>query len=623
MKTKVWLCSTLLLLILSHKSFAIKDPIKFGKVSIEDLEMTEYPSDPDAAAVVLCSYGSFDSQSNYFTHIYRVKILKKEGYNFANRRFYVNQKSNVKGNTYNLVDGEIVVDKLSNESVFKERITEDFFAVNVSMPNVREGSVIEIKFHYFGIPSEWYFQENIPVAWSELRIDKLTYIDFRETFFGSEDLDIWEESRWVATNIPAFEMEPFMTSRENYITKFEFDLLSIRIPGYFKNYSASWESVSERLMEAHYFGDILGTGSYLGKVAKEIKATDTTDERKIIAALDYIHQNIEFNGKDRYTSSYHSLSGARDEGIGNSADLNLTLIRLLDKLDFEVYPVVLSTKDNGILSPVYASFQRLDYVLAYVKLGDEFILLDATDKQLPYYMLPKKCINWRGRMIDVDKSKWVDLTTPYIDDKLAYYELSLQKDLSLTGKLSYIKKGYAAYDFRKELEDYNDFDEYVEHLMDEYPEIEITDAKLEGLENVYEPIKEVYEVKINNHAQSIGNTVYLTMTLLENIEDNPFKAKERRYPIDLIIPTQHKGVVKISLPENFVVDELPEQIRLLLPNNDAAYTYSISSMNNMIMLNYNLSINKELFLETEYDDLKAFYNEVVNKQSEPSIISVN
>ncbi|OQX78501.1 MAG: hypothetical protein B6D64_06515 [Bacteroidetes bacterium 4484_276] len=622
MKINIWICIFQIALFVSQTCLGAKDPVKFGKVTIEELEMKEYLPDPDAAAVVLCSYGYYDNKSHYFTHVFRVKILKKEGYNFANRKFRVSQKSSIKGNTYNLVDGKVVVDKLSRESIYKERITEDFCVVNVAMPNVREGSVIDLHIHYFGFPWNWYFQEDVPVVWSELRIDKPHYIRFRETFFGNEPLYIRENNRWVAKDVPAFEEEPFMTSRENYITKFEFDILSISIPGYFREYSVSWESVSKILMENRQFGSVLNSGSYLNKVAKGINSKYQTQEAKIVAALDFVHETIEFNGRDRYTAKCHTLSGARDEGIGNSADINLTLIRLLEKLDFEVYPVVLSTKENGILSLVYASFQRLNYVLAYVKIGDGFVLVDGTDKYLPYYMLPKKCLNWKGRLVDKDASRWIDINTAYKDDQLSYYELSLQKDLSLTGKLSYIKMDYAAYDIRKKLENYNSIDEYVEYLTKGHPDIEIIDAKITGIEDVYGPVKEEYEVRITNHAQSIGNTVYLTMTLLEKIEDNPFKAEERRYPIDLNYPVLHRGVVKISLPEYFIVEEIPEQVHLLLPNNDATFTFSISNINNTIMLNYKLAVNKELFLETEYGDLKAFYNEVVNKESEPIIITV-
>jgi hypothetical protein len=50
------------------------------------------------------------------------------------------------------------------------------------------------------------------------------------------------------------------------------------------------------------------------------------------------------------------------EGTGNSADINILLVNLLNKLAITSYPVILSTRDNGTLSPFYPSRSRLNYV---------------------------------------------------------------------------------------------------------------------------------------------------------------------------------------------------------------------------------------------------------------------
>ena len=103
-----------------------------------------------------------------------------------------------------------------------------------------------------------------------------------------------------------------------------------------------------------------------------------TDVEKLKAALDYVHE-IEFDGSDRCFATEVNFTYNLREKKGNSADLNLMLIKLLDKMDFTVYPVVLSTKDNGLLSPVNPSLRKLNYVLAYVQIDSNYVLVDATD----------------------------------------------------------------------------------------------------------------------------------------------------------------------------------------------------------------------------------------------------
>jgi len=102
---------------------AQKAPVKFGNIDIRDLEMTTYHNDTTAPAVILCDYGYFDARNIMFTRIIRIKILKKEGYNWANRVFSTSSKSDIKGVTFNLVDGKIVETKLQSKSIFAEKVS--------------------------------------------------------------------------------------------------------------------------------------------------------------------------------------------------------------------------------------------------------------------------------------------------------------------------------------------------------------------------------------------------------------------------------------------------------------------------------------------------------------------
>src|SRR5688572_32323941 len=72
-------------------SLSQKAPLKFGDASIEDLKMTRFEKDTSAAAVVLTDYGvskiEYNQSSGWFKvnfdRITRIKILKKDGYSFA------------------------------------------------------------------------------------------------------------------------------------------------------------------------------------------------------------------------------------------------------------------------------------------------------------------------------------------------------------------------------------------------------------------------------------------------------------------------------------------------------------------------------------------------------------
>jgi len=97
---------------------AQKAPIKFGEVSPDELKMVSYPGDTSAAAVILCDYGYLNIQTALFTRTLRIKILKKEGYNWANHSYPSTETSTIKGITTNLENDKVVQEKLKNESIF-------------------------------------------------------------------------------------------------------------------------------------------------------------------------------------------------------------------------------------------------------------------------------------------------------------------------------------------------------------------------------------------------------------------------------------------------------------------------------------------------------------------------
>jgi hypothetical protein len=161
----------LLLFFVATQVFGQKAPIKFGKVELSELEMTVYPNDTSAPAVILCDYGFFDAERFNFTQITRIKILKKEGSHFANRMYNTESKAFVRGATYNLVNGEIIKTKLENSGIFVERETYNDNRIRVTMPDVKVGSVLEIEASFHGFPFKWHFQDRIPVMWSELVLE--------------------------------------------------------------------------------------------------------------------------------------------------------------------------------------------------------------------------------------------------------------------------------------------------------------------------------------------------------------------------------------------------------------------------------------------------------------------
>jgi len=329
--------------------------ISFDKVTIDELKMSAYPADTAASAVLLLDLGFFEGTRVTFTRKMRVKILTKAGLDWGNWSFRTPTKGDFKVVTHNLENGQIVSEKADSKSIHTEEIFDGVELYKVFAPSVKVGSVIDITYSFVGLPFEWRFQERIPVVVNELILEPADYVKYGKTFFGFQHVETISPRQWRANNMPAFHEEPFMNTYSNYITKFEFQIESIGSGNYYLAYSTTWKKVAENLLDISRFGGTIKQSAFLNDFAKETKGKGLGKKELIQAAYEYIQQNLKWDGSDRLLASQDVRNRFMVTHSGTSADINLCLIALLNKLDVTTYPIVLSTRQNGLLVP----FSRL------------------------------------------------------------------------------------------------------------------------------------------------------------------------------------------------------------------------------------------------------------------------
>ncbi len=605
----------LILLSVMQSAWSQPAPAKYGKVDLADLQMTVYDLDTTAEAVILCDFGVFNTNTFEFTRFKRIKILKKTGYDFVNETYYIQGTGAIRGCTYNLENGTIVESKLKAESIFRERVYGDNYRYKVAMPDIKVGSVVDITYTFPGIPGEWHFQDRIPVRWSELRIPDSPYVTFQKSYFGYEPLFINEQGRWVGKNMPAMRPESYVTTIDNYLTKFEFEIQSITFPGYYRFYTTSWDAVNTFLLKDENFGATLEIVTFLGPDLKILKESNLQGIPLMKAACDITKKHIKYNDTETiYTTAELGLSYRK--GSGNCADINMTLVALLRKLDFDAFPIVLSTRKNGMISLAFPTIDKFNYVIAGVRYNDKVYYFDATEPNLPSGMLPFRALNGKGRIIAKQGSAWVDLA-PTVDQKeVILCAMKMDENGTLSGTITYTDIDYEAYYSRNNYKDFNSQDEFVKDIESDFPGLTIHSFKFEDLDSIHKPLKEIMEVSITGYADIIGDMISLRPMLIEQLESNPFKVEKRKYPIDYGHPMRSRYILNVELPEGYEIAEMPKPSNIQLPEKSAKFNYSVSLNGNVIQFMANFEISRTVFYESDYQLIKEFYNQVIAKQSE-------
>jgi transglutaminase-like putative cysteine protease len=650
---------------------AQKPPVKFGDVSIDDLKMNRYDKDSSASAVVLADYGEsilqYDQNKGFVLHferITRIKILTKDGLdqgNFSIPLYHDSGNdekiSGLKAVTYNLENGKIVESKLKNDGIFKEKYDANLDFTKVTLPNVKEGSVVEITYNvlsdfWFNF-QDWEFQSKVPIRWSEYRARIPEYFNYDKYMQGYIPLDINENTsnpssititskergdgrvaqtqfysdkidfienrfRWAAKDVPAFKPEPYITSARDYSSKINFELASTQFPNQpVKKYMGSWEDINRQFSESPEFGDQVSGNSFLKRTVEEITAGIVEPEEKIRAISNYVKQNITWDETSRkYTSK--PLKKVAEDKKGNSAEINLLLASMLDKAGVSVYPVLLSTRDHGFIREETPISSQFNYVVCLSMVGEKSFLLDATERLLPTEVLPERCLNGKGFVVSKSGYKWIPLQSTIKSKVVVNADLEITKEMGLSGKLQIDRGGYDGLAGRKRYFS-NDETEYVKNFVGSRP-WEISKTEITNTKEIQQPMKEAYELIMSDQMTSAGNQIYLNPLLIYRIEENPFKLKNREYPVDFSSPFDRVYMCRIKIPEEYRVDELPKPKVMALPSNAGKYTYSVTQSGNILSVVSSLQINRSIFDQAEYPNLREFYNMVVAKQSEQIVL---
>jgi hypothetical protein len=306
------------------------------------------------------------------------------------------------------------------------------------------------------------------------------------------------------------------------------------------------------------------------------------------------------------------------KGSGNVADINLLLIAMLKEAGIDAFPVLVSTKNNGI--PFYPTKDGFNYVIASVKNGDTTYLIDATEKHTALNVLPLRVMNWQGRLIREDgQSQWVDLFPNKNSNEIVLINGEFNEDGEIDIKVKKRLTEYLALNARNKYAGSNTSDMNTS-LKSGMTGMEISNIETENLDAEDVPLSLSYDGLITSASEEIGGKLFITPLLHEANEENPFKLEKRKYPLDLDYPLTTKTIVNLKIPEGYMVESLPESVKLVYGNGMGSYTYQLSDANGMISVVADFKLDSYLIEPVNYQTFREFFSSIVSKDAEKIVL---
>jgi len=643
--------------------YAVCQEFTFGEITEREKEFNRNQIDSNANVVYLNEYGttrfSYDSETGKIKLVYdyhvRIKIFNKEGFDAANVSVPLHRTgthddqreflSDLKASTFNLQNGRYVETIMSNKAVFTEEKSKYLLFNKFTLPNVSENSIIEYQYtietpYIFNFRT-WQFQSEYPKLNStyiafipgnyKYNISLRGYYKLTENKaelstgclrVAGKDMDC-SKLTYTIKNVPAFVEEDYMTSPNNYRSAIYFELSEVfYLDGTVQKYTKTWRDVENELVDSKEFGSQMKRKDVFKNIIPTVTAGITTDLQKAMVIFDYIKKQLKWNG---YYGNYSetSVKEVMDKRTGNVADINFALISAMAAAELDVEAVILSTRENGMVNKLYPILSDFNYVIAKVNIGENSYLLDATEPLAPFGLLPLRCINDQGRVINLKKpSYWIDLKAAKRSSTSHSLIGKMNEDGKISATVTSHSLGFNALNLRKEMKRYASLDEYVEKLDERMTNIKIKSYNITNIDSVENALVEEYEVEFNaSNTEHTEN--YLNPFFINPIRRNPFKLNLRNYPVDLGAASEERIAISISLPEKFRIKEQPKDVSLALPNQGGRYILQTSLTDHNLTLNQQLLFSKAIYSPEEYHYLKEFYNRIIQAQKSDILLTKN
>ncbi len=621
----------------------------FGEFLYSELNMTEYKKDTSARALVLNEFGEAyisDGDLNLvFEYHIKIKILKQGGLEEADfsiplRKLDGREETlgSVKSVTFNMGDGKVVQSKFDGR-IYTENINEYWDMKKFTLPNVKVGSVIDVAYTiqspFIYNFRRWEFQSSLPKLYSEYwatipgnynyNITLKGYLglvkDTAEVIYdcftpgGGRKADC-ARYKFAVSDIPAFVEEDYMTAAVNFVSAINFELSEIKyFDGRVDKITKTWKDAEQELRVDTKFGVQLKRGKdIIDEKVEQLIGGESDPVSKAKKIYYFIKDGYEWNE----TYGKYSDLGIRkafEQRRGNVGDINLSLIAALRYAGLSVEPLILSTRENGLPIDLHPVLSDFNYVIAKLTIGDKVYLLDATDKFMPFGVLPTRCLNGKGRVLGERESYWHEIKPTDKMKSVTIVDLQLEADGFLRGTINNSYMGYEGIRKRKRIAAFNNEHDYIKQLDEGWREITIKEYELTNVDQIDKPLGERLTVEMSGFGDETIKTIFFNPFIVDRWEKNPFKSHERLYPVDFGTPLEEVLILNLTLPAAIEVVSLPEKIGQALPNNGGRYIFQAQQNGNKVTVTHSLVISKSVFSSQEYYFLKELFSHIIQAQN--------
>jgi hypothetical protein len=612
-------------------------------VTWDDFAFRDLPKQedyPDYGAIILLDEGKIyilGSPENRFSVFEKhriVKVFNASGFSYANIAISYSPGSTVEKIFARTIipSGKITVldeHHIYDVTLFPEYVYfSDQRAKKFTFPAVENGSILEYRYTIsmrqttFG--NSWQFQSAVPTLISRFILVKPAEWQVRykvanievDTLIDQAQAGFKSKHKWEARNVPALDIESAMPSQNEMGGSLLIAPMGIN----------SWDQIGE------WYHDLItpqikSTRS-LNELANNLLEGMDESNEKLKILYEWVRDNIRYISVSIGIGGYQSRPAEEvlKNRYGDCKDMTTLLCALAGEAGIDMYQVLVSTRQNGLLDTSLATQSLFNHVIAYSPTDTgEGIWMDATEKGCPFRQLPWYDQGLQGLLVaDHGQTKFIDTPLLPADSNLVNYHWQIRFDTAanayITGRTEY--RGAPAQELREELKAANHRDKknWLEFFLKKrVAGSELQSFFIEGLDGVVDPLIISYCFYSETFTRQIagGFTFFPADIMSCNLNDY-FPEQSRKYPLCFRFGFLSEMTLEIKIPPDwqFAVDQFRDSLDT--PFGSFFQNWSFSENSSLIVERYRL-YGYEI-KAAEYGHFKEFLKMALKKCSKEVMI---
>ncbi|WP_129713618.1 DUF3857 domain-containing protein [Pedobacter sp. SYP-B3415] len=425
--------------------------------------------------------------------------------------------------------------------------------------------------------------------------------------------------RWTASNLAAYEDEPFSTGL-NQLTpwvqvspnKFVYD----RSEGKLGN----WNDLGKWIFDLSSGGDKLSPEK--AKLVHELTKDCVTPAQKVAVLYNHLQQSTRYVSVQLGIGGFRPIAAEKVSQVsyGDCKALSNYMKAMLQEVGISSQLVVIGAGMPS-LKKDFASFNQANHMILSVPMGKDTTWLECTSQRTPGGYVSQSIAN--RTVLLVTEKGGVLARTPALTPQKNYQRRQAEVVLHEDGNADIMINttfGAAQYEGNMEMLS-SEPSEQRKYLIESYSTIspEIISYALRQPDRTKAEMQEELKVKASKILTSGGDKAFLTLNLLNRRESVPASVENRKTPFALPFGFQDDDELTFTLPKGYKVEFLPKPVSH--ESEFGKYEINMSEKEGKIIYRRRLLINDRTFGPDRYNALVDFYKKIYQADKVKAVLA--